>query len=138
MSLFFYKKNYEKYLWKENYAMSHDCFSFIIYIIHACANQWNTSPSKVYKALKQSGCLNQYLIPHFDILHTQSTDYIVEDVATYLREREVAVWLSIMDKIALLTILIFTILFIIWILAKDFMLRVIINKLNDGPDENLI
>jgi hypothetical protein len=71
--------------------MSHDCFSFIIYIIHACANQWNTSPSKVYKALKQSGCLNQYLIPHFDILHTQSTDYIVEDVATYLREREVAV-----------------------------------------------
>ena len=46
--------------------------------------------------------------------------------------------MSIMDQIALLTILIFTILFIIWILAKDFMLRVIVNKLNDGPDENLI
>ena len=26
-----------------------------------------------------------------DILHTQSTDYIVADVATYLKEREVAV-----------------------------------------------
>lgn len=71
--------------------MSQDCFSFIIYIIHACANQWKTSPSKVYHALKQSGCLDNYLIPYYDILHTQSTDYIVADVATYLKEREVAV-----------------------------------------------
>jgi len=45
----------------------------------------------VYHALKQSGCLDNYLIPYYDILHTQSTDYIVADVATYLKEREVAV-----------------------------------------------
>ena len=60
-------------------------------MIENCANQWKTSPSKVYQALKQSGCLDNYLIPYYDILHTQSTDYIVADVATYLKEREVAV-----------------------------------------------
>lgn len=71
--------------------MDKDCFSFIIYIIHACANQWKMSPSKVYRSLEQSGCLDHYLIPHYDILHTQSTDYIVNDIAAYLKEREDAV-----------------------------------------------
>lgn len=71
--------------------MNQDCFSFIIYIIHACANKWQISPSKVYQALKKSGCLDHYLIPHYDILHTQSTNYIVADVAAYLKGRDVAV-----------------------------------------------
>lgn len=68
--------------------MDNDCFSFIIYIIHACANQWNETPSAVYQNLKNSGCLDHYLIPNYDILHTQSTDYIVHDVEQYLKKRE--------------------------------------------------
>lgn len=68
--------------------MDNDCFSFIIYIIHACANQWNELPSSVYQSLKNSGCLDHYLIPNYDILHTQSTDYIIHDVETYLKKRE--------------------------------------------------
>lgn len=68
--------------------MDNDCFSFIIYIIHACSNQWNEAPSTVYQNLKSSGCLDKYLIPNYDILHTQSTDYIVHDVEEYLKKRE--------------------------------------------------
>lgn len=71
--------------------MDRDCFSFIIYIIHACANRWKMSPSSVYQSLDKSGCLEHYLIPHYDILHTQSTDYIVNDITAYLKEREDAV-----------------------------------------------
>lgn len=45
----------------------------------------------VYYALKQSGCLDHYLVPNYDILHTQSTDYVVEDITEYLKNQEVAV-----------------------------------------------
>lgn len=71
--------------------MNQDSFSFVIYMIHACADRWNTSPSRVYYALKQSGCLDHYLVPNYDILHTQSTDYVVEDITEYLKNQEVAV-----------------------------------------------
>ena len=69
--------------------MNEDCFSFIVYMIHACADRWNISPSRVYLALKKSGCLNQYLVPNYDILHTQGTNYIVQDIEEYLKAREV-------------------------------------------------
>ena len=68
-----------------------DSFSYVIYIIHACADRWNTTPSKVYEAMKKSGCLDKYLVPYYDLLHTQSTDYVVHDIGEYLKAREVAV-----------------------------------------------
>ena len=71
--------------------MDENSFSFAVYMIHACANRWNVAPSRVYKALKKSGCLDRYLIPSYDILHTQSTDYVMQDIEEYLQEREVAV-----------------------------------------------
>lgn len=69
--------------------MDEDTFSFVVYMIHACADRWNVSPSRVYRALKVSGCLDRYLVPHCDILSTQSTDYIVHDIEEYLRLRNV-------------------------------------------------
>lgn len=71
--------------------MNEDCFSFIIYMIHACAGRWNIAPSRVYFALKKSGCLDQYLVPNYDILHTQGINYIVQDIEEYLKAREVTV-----------------------------------------------
>ena len=71
--------------------MDENNFSFTIYMIHACANRWNVAPSRVYQALKKSGCLDQYLIPSYDILHTQSTDYVVKDIEEYLEDRDVPV-----------------------------------------------
>ena len=78
-------------LFQRRVRMDENSFSFTIYMIHACANRWNVAPSRVYQALKRSGCLDRYLIPCYDILHTQSTDYVVQDIKEYLHEREVAV-----------------------------------------------
>jgi hypothetical protein len=69
--------------------MNEDNFSFAVYIIHACADRWNTTPSKVYAALEKSGCLDNYIIPYYDVLHTQSTDYVVHDIGEYLKDRGV-------------------------------------------------
>ena len=71
--------------------MSPEIFSFVIYMIHACANRWSTTAAKVYIALKQSGCLNHYLVPNYDILHTPSTDFVVQDIEEYLAQKEVIV-----------------------------------------------
>ena len=71
--------------------MDENSFSFTIYMIHACANRWNVAPSRVYQALKRSGCLDRYLPPSYDILHTLSTDYVVQDIEEYLEERDVPV-----------------------------------------------
>ena len=70
--------------------MDENSFSFAVYMIHACANCWNVAPSRVYQALKKSGCLDRYLIPCYDILHTQSTDYVVQDIEEYLEERGIS------------------------------------------------
>ena len=71
--------------------MNEDSFSYIVYMIHACADRWNTTPSKVYQAIKKSGCLDEYLIPYYDILHTQSTDNIVHDISEFLKNRGMTV-----------------------------------------------
>lgn len=71
--------------------MNEDSFSFVVYMIHACADQWNTTPAKVYRAIKKSGCLDEYLVPYYDVLHTQSTDYVVQDIGNYLKDRGITV-----------------------------------------------
>ena len=71
--------------------MSKESFAFVIYMIHACADRWRKAPSDVYKLLQQSGCIDNYLVPHYDILHTQGTDYIIDDVKEYLGIRGVKV-----------------------------------------------
>ncbi|MBE5847440.1 MAG: DUF3791 domain-containing protein [Lachnospiraceae bacterium] len=64
--------------------MSKDVMEFLVYIIHACANAWNQTPTVVYKMLVANNCISGYLIPNYEILHTQGTSFIVQDVAEYV------------------------------------------------------
>ena len=70
--------------------MNEEIFSFVMYMIHACADRWHKTPPKVYQALKDSGCLDEYLVPLYDVLHTQSTDYVVHDISEYLKNRGIS------------------------------------------------
>ncbi len=71
--------------------MDKESFSFVVYMIHACANKWGKLPSEVYSVLSKTECINKYLVPHFDILHTQSTNYVIDDIVEYLRVRGVKI-----------------------------------------------
>ena len=71
--------------------MSRETFSFVIYMIHVCAGKWQLSSSEVYRKMSEAGCIDGYLVPHYDVLHTQSSDYVAEDVKEYLLNRGVAV-----------------------------------------------
>ena len=70
--------------------MNRDSMEFVVYMIHVCANAWNISPAKVYKKLKASGCIQQYLVPHYDVLHSQSSQYVAEDIQQYPARRGVS------------------------------------------------
>ena len=69
--------------------MSKEQFEFIMYMIHACANKWGQTPGEVYKTLKDHGCLTQYLIPCYDVLHTLGTQTVVTDIEQYLQNARI-------------------------------------------------
>ena len=71
--------------------MNQESFSFVIYMIHACANKWGKLPSEVYKILSGADCINNLLVKHYDVMHTQSTSYVVEDIVEYLGARGIKV-----------------------------------------------
>lgn len=64
--------------------MNKDVFEFVIYMIHACSRKWGISPSVVYKKMQDHGCIDKFLIPHYEVLHTQGTQFVVEDIELYL------------------------------------------------------
>lgn len=37
--------------------MNKESFSFVVYMIHACANKWNMMPSEVYRKMQSVGCI---------------------------------------------------------------------------------
>ena len=64
---------------------------FVVYLIHACADRWQMTPKQVYQKLEATDCINEYLVPHYDILHTQGTGYLVDDIQKYLSVRGVSI-----------------------------------------------
>lgn len=72
-------------------TMIQESFEFVVYMIHACANKWNRMPSAVYKKLRDSGCIQKFLVPNYEIMHTQGTDFVVSDIEEYLKVRKVAI-----------------------------------------------
>ena len=72
-------------------TMDKDSFAFVIYMIHACATRWSQTPSDVYKKLQATDCISNYLVKHYDVLHTLSSQYLVDDIQQYLAIRGVTI-----------------------------------------------
>ncbi len=67
--------------------MSRETTEFIIYIINEIANTYGKSTSAVYRILEQTGCIQKYLAPYYDVLHTLSSQTIVNDVEKFVSAR---------------------------------------------------
>jgi hypothetical protein len=63
---------------------------FAIFCIESVASKLNVNAQKVYAALtEQTDILKEYIIPEYEALHTQSRDYIVDDIIDVMKERGV-------------------------------------------------
>lgn len=65
---------------------------FTIFCIENVALKLNVDATEVYAALtEQTNILKEYIVPEYEMLHTQSKEYIVDDIIEVMRERGVQV-----------------------------------------------
>ena len=62
---------------------------FATYCIGNLSRRLGIPSHEVYQRLKSSGILTEYIIPSYDVLHTFSKEYLLEDLTEYLREKGV-------------------------------------------------
>ena len=59
---------------------------FVVFMIHALSEAWHMPPQKVYSILNKSKVLDNYLILHYDVLHTLGKEYLVDDVTGCVKD----------------------------------------------------
>ncbi|MDR1960970.1 MAG: DUF3791 domain-containing protein [Gracilibacteraceae bacterium] len=60
---------------------------FAVFCIETLADALGTTGDKVYKMLAEdSDILDAYIVPFYDVLHTQGKDYIVGDLKELMRK----------------------------------------------------
>ncbi len=69
--------------------MNRDVLEFVTFCIGAVAGRHGLSRNDVYSRLKTSGILYGYIIPSYDVLHTFSSGYIVDDITDFMRKKGV-------------------------------------------------
>lgn len=65
---------------------------FAVFCIESVAAKLGVSAQEVYKAFTdKSDILRGYIVPEYEVLHTQSKEYIVNDIIELMQERGVIV-----------------------------------------------
>ena len=65
---------------------------FAVFCIENVASAIGVNPKCVYKILtEKSDILYEYIIPEYETLHTQSKEYIVNEIREVMRERGVEI-----------------------------------------------
>ena len=71
--------------------MDKKTLEFTVFLIHALADDWNRPYRRVYQVLNETGILDDYILPFYDVLHTQGKKYLVEDITGFVRDKGVQV-----------------------------------------------
>lgn len=66
--------------------MSKDELEFTVFCIENVGEKLGISGDMTYQLLsKKSNILQAYILPNYEILHTQGKEYIVEDIIEYMQ-----------------------------------------------------
>lgn len=69
--------------------MDKETLEFVTYCIVKLSGFIGMPQQEVYRRLKRSGILDDYIIPSYDVLHTFGSRYLMEDLTEYMREKGV-------------------------------------------------
>ena len=58
---------------------------FAVFCIENTARRLGKSGQEVYHALSETDGISTFIIPSYEILHTQSKEYIIDEILEYLR-----------------------------------------------------
>ena len=67
---------------------------FAVFCIQNTAKRLGIPGQAVYRALCETDGINTFIIPSYDILHTQSKEYIVDETLEYLRHHTPSITLN--------------------------------------------
>ena len=62
---------------------------FITYIIGNLSRRLGIPQKEVYQKLKTSRILSDYINPSYDVLHSFSKEYLMDDLTNYMQEKGV-------------------------------------------------
>lgn len=65
---------------------------YVLFCIEGIAKKLGKDGREVYQILTEdSDILNSYIVPSYDVLHTQGKDYIIEDILDVMKKRGLTV-----------------------------------------------
>jgi Protein of unknown function (DUF3791) len=67
--------------------MSHSQLSFTIFILNKYALATKQPITEVYKRFDELHILDDYLIKHYDVLHTLGENYLIEDLTELVAQK---------------------------------------------------
>ena len=60
---------------------------FTVFLLHHLSRAWGKSVPDTYQVLADTDILGGYIIPCYDVLHTQGERYLLDDITSFARER---------------------------------------------------
>lgn len=69
--------------------MNKNILEFVTFCIGKLAVMLKLPQREIYRRLKVSGILDEYIVPSYDVLHTFSSRYLMEDLTEYMKEKGV-------------------------------------------------
>ena len=72
--------------WKQVNMADSKNLTFVVFLLHILAKAWHKMPSDVYAVLKDSGVLDGYILPSYDVLHTLGARYLVQDITGCVKD----------------------------------------------------
>lgn len=69
--------------------MNQKTLNFTIFCVGGVADYLKMNARDVYHKLQDSGIIMDYIVPCYDVLHTFSKEYIVEDLVSYMQKKGV-------------------------------------------------
>ena len=74
--------------------MDYKILNFVIFCVGSVADALKMSARDVYQSMTKGGIISDYIVPCYDVLHTFSREYIVEDLVDLMTKKGVlkAAW----------------------------------------------
>lgn len=61
---------------------------FSVFLIHQLSQAWKKSPREVYQTLDKTHILDDYIIKHYDVLHSMGEQSLIEDITEFVKEKQ--------------------------------------------------
>ncbi|MBQ4376947.1 MAG: DUF3791 domain-containing protein [Bacteroidales bacterium] len=67
--------------------MDYPILSFTIFCIDSVARFLGLTPKEVYHRMQDADLINGYIVPCYNVLHSFSKEYIIEDLVSLMQKK---------------------------------------------------